>query len=125
MILDTNAISALADGSPEFELALRDVGAIELPVIALGEFRFGILRSRHRQRYDTWLAALVGASRVLLVDELTAATYSGIRESLRRRGRPIPSNDTWIAALALQHDLPIASRDAHFDEVEGVRRVQW
>jgi predicted nucleic acid-binding protein len=125
VLLDTNAVSALADGVPEFEAAARAVHRFSIPVIVLGEFWFGIRRSRHRARYQSWLAQLIEASIVLDVDEGTAAKYAALREALRRRGRPIPSNDAWIAALALQHDLAVLSRDAHFDEVEGVRRVAW
>ena len=51
--------------------------------------------------------------------------YAGLRVALRRSGRPIPANDAWIAALALQHRLPILSRDEHFDVVAGVERTAW
>jgi tRNA(fMet)-specific endonuclease VapC len=96
-----------------------------IPVIVLGEFRFGIARSRHRSRYQEWLGRLVHVSRILDVDQATADRYANLREILRARGRPIPSNDTWIAALALQHELPIVSRDVHFDEVDGLHRVRF
>ena len=125
MILDTNALSALADGSAALEAAAQGVETFAVPVIVLGEFRFGVLRSRHRGRYESWLARLLDASRTLVVDAETAIRYAAVRDALREKGRPIPSNDTWIAALALQHGLPVLSRDAHFDEVQGVRRVAW
>ncbi|MXZ01781.1 type II toxin-antitoxin system VapC family toxin [Candidatus Poribacteria bacterium] len=48
-----------------------------------------------------------------------------IKERLRRRGRPIPNNDIWIAAIALQHDLVLVTRDAHFDEVESLQTERW
>ncbi len=125
MILDTNALSALADGTAGFEHAAAAVDRFSIPVIALGEFWFGVARSRHRARYEAWLAQLVDVSRLLAVDEVTSRRYAEIREHLRARGRPIPSNDTWIAALALQHRLPVLTRDAHFDEVPGLERVSW
>lgn len=125
MILDTNAVSALADGLAAFEAAARGVRRFSIPVVVLGEFQFGIRRSRHRERYAEWLEDLVDASVVLDIDRVTASRYATIREALRRRGRPIPSNDVWIAALALQHELPVLSRDAHFDEVVGVQRIAW
>lgn len=125
MILDTNALSALADGSQRLEAAIARIDTLSIPVIVLGEFRFGIARSRYRSRYQDWLARVVEVSRILNVDETTANRYANLREVLRARGRPIPSNDAWIAALALQHELPVVSRDAHFDEVGGVRRVAW
>ncbi|MBK8999101.1 MAG: PIN domain-containing protein [Myxococcales bacterium] len=125
MILDTNAVSALADGNAGLEAAAHDVIRFSIPVIVLGEFSFGIRRSRRRVRYEDWLDRLMEASIVLDVDAGTAERYAALREILRRRGRPIPSNDAWIAALALQHELPVLSRDSHFDEVDGVRRVGW
>jgi predicted nucleic acid-binding protein len=55
----------------------------------------------------------------------TAAVYAELRSALRRAGRPIPANDAWIAALALQHRLPVLSRDEHFDAVAGLVRQSW
>ncbi len=125
MILDTNALSALADGSKTFEAAAAGVEVFSIPVITLGEFQFGAARSRHRARYAEWLRGLIAVSRVLRVDEHTAARYAAVREQLRVAGTPIPSNDAWIAALGLQHQLPVLSRDGHFDHVAGLRRVTW
>jgi predicted nucleic acid-binding protein len=48
--------------------------------------------------------------------------YASLRGELKRRGRPIPANDAWISALALQHRVPVLSRDEHFDEVPGLER---
>lgn len=125
MIFDTSAISALADGSAELARVARGVEPLCLPVIAIGEFRFGALRSRHRARYEAWLDRLIEVSRILAIEVETAQHYAEIREKLRQRGRPIPSNDTWIAALAIQHALPLLSRDRHFDEVKGLSRIAW
>jgi predicted nucleic acid-binding protein len=62
---------------------------------------------------------------ILSVTEPTTLTYARVRASLKKLGRPIPANDTWIAALALQHRLPVMSRDEHFDAVPGLRREAW
>ena len=125
MILDTNAVSALADGNPDLLQAAAGVARFSLPVVVLGEFHFGIARSRNRARYARWLDKLIGVSEVLLVDEETALHYAAVRDRLREKGRPIPSNDTWIAALALQHGLAVLTRDDHFDHVDGLRRRAW
>lgn len=125
MILDTNALSALADGAEALVAAATEADVLALPVVVLGEFEFGIATSRYRARYAAWLERLVAVSRVLSVDRATASEYARIRAALRAKGRPIPANDTWIAALALQHALPILGRNTHFDEVPGVRRVGW
>jgi tRNA(fMet)-specific endonuclease VapC len=125
VILDTNGLSAWAEGDEALKPVLQQVEEISLPVIVLGEYRYGIRQSRHRNRYERWLAALVADCRVLSVDLTTAQEYAEVRYELKRNGRPIPGNDIWIAALARQHALPLLSRDRHFDLVEGVNRVDW
>lgn len=94
-------------------------------MIVLGEFRYGIARSRHRAAYEAWLASQLAHFDVLDVTEETTLAYAAVRVSLRQQGTPIPANDAWIAALALQHGLPVLSRDAHFDAVPGMSRRSW
>ena len=125
MILDTNGLSALADGDPALEPILRQAAGIALPVIVLGEYGYGIRQSRNRVRYERWLAEAVASYQVLAVDEVTARHYAEVREDLKRLARPIPANDLWIAALARQHRLPILSRDWHFDLIPGLKRIGW
>ena len=125
MILDTNGLSALADGDVTLEPILRQADSISLPVIVLGEYRYGIRQSRHRARYEQWLADAVADYNVLDVDQGTAGYYAEVREELKRKARPIPANDLWIVALARQHHLPVLSRDWHFDFVPGLTRLGW
>jgi tRNA(fMet)-specific endonuclease VapC len=125
MILDTNGLSAVADGEPALEPILREATQIAVPVIVLGEYRYGVRQSRDRQRYEQWLAESLPKFRILDVDEQTAVSYAAVRGELKRAGTPIPSNDVWIAALCRQHSLPLLSRDRHFDAVPGIRRLAW
>ncbi len=125
MIIDTNALSAFIDGNPAVGGILRRGARAAIPVVALGEFRYGIAASRHRAAYDGWLHRHLGDFEVLDVTEETAALYARVRVGLKRAGQPIPANDAWIAALALQHELAVLSRDEHFDVVRGLRRVGW
>jgi predicted nucleic acid-binding protein len=125
VILDTNALSAFVDGDAGVGEVLRRQSRAAIPVIALGEFRYGIAGSRHRAAYETWLASHLAQFDVLAVTEETTVTYAALRVTLKRLGRPIPANDAWIAALALQHRLPILSRDEHFDVVPGLERKAW
>jgi predicted nucleic acid-binding protein len=122
VILDTNALSAFVDGDARVGAALRAEPRAAIPTIVLGEFRYGIAESRHRAAYEEWLEAHAAQFEILGVTETTAAAYARLRVALRRLGRPIPANDAWIAALALEHRLPILSRDEHFDAVAGVER---
>jgi predicted nucleic acid-binding protein len=125
MILDTNALSAFIDGEPALADRLAAEPHLAIPVIVLGEFRYGISGSRHRRAYERWLDEHVPEFEVLAVTEATTIAYASLRASLRNIGRPIPANDAWIAALALQHRRPILSRDEHFDAVAELRREIW
>lgn len=126
MILDTNAISAFADGNAA---VLRHVQnppmAIHLPVVVLGEYRYGVKLSRHRAAREKWLDDLEASCSVLDVTSETSRIYAEIRHELRLAGQPIPENDIWIAALARQHRLPLLSNDGHFDQVSGIQRFGW
>ena len=125
MILDTNGLSAMADGDPRLESILGQANELAIPVIVLGEYRYGIAQSRNRLRYEKWLMGLAANCRILPIDEETAGEYATVRGELKREGRPIPANDVWIAALARQHSMPVISRDEHFDFVPKVKRLTW
>lgn len=125
MILDTNALSAAADDDPTVLAIVARVPELALPVIVLGEYRYGIAQSRNRSDYENWLQRLLPDCTVLEVTEETSRHYAAINLELRRLGKPIPTNDLWIAALGQQHSLPILSRDQHFDSVPGNRRIAW
>ena len=125
MILDTNGLSALAEGEPALESVLRKAAQVALPVIVLGEYRYGIAHSRYRKHYEQWLSQFLSTFRILDVDERTSVFYSRVRSELKKAGTPIPSNDVWIAALCRQHSLPLVSRDRHFDFVAGITRLEW
>ncbi len=125
MILDTNALSAIAEGEPGAARKFGRAREVAIPVIVLGEYRFGISQSRHKREYERWLQEMVAVSRVLEVNEETAIWYAGLRAQLKEAGTPIPSNDAWIAALCRQHALPLLSRDQHFDLIKGLHRLDW
>jgi len=74
---------------------------------------------------DAALLPLLAESRILELDAETARRYAKVRDELRRQGTPIPENDVWIAALARQHELPVVTRDEHFDQVPGLGRRAW
>jgi predicted nucleic acid-binding protein len=125
VILDTNALSAFADGEARVGEVLRRQTRAAIPVIVLGEFRYGIAQSKHQSTYEAWLEAQLAHFDILAVTDETAVRYAELRIALKRLGRPIPANDAWIAALAIQHRLPILSRDQHFDIVPGLERRGW
>jgi tRNA(fMet)-specific endonuclease VapC len=125
MLVDTNALSAAADDDPAVVSILARADQMTIPVIVLGEYRYGIAQSRNRARYENWLAGLLQDCFVLDINEPTTHHYAEITLELKRKGKPIPTNDLWIAALCRQHSLPLLSRDRHFDAVPGIKRIGW
>jgi predicted nucleic acid-binding protein len=125
LILDTNAVSALLAGEPSLEELLAGTSRHHLPTVVVGEYRYGLERSRLRDRLEELLTLLISDSVVLPIDLATAVQYASLRDELRRQGTPLPENDVWIAALARQHGLPVVSRDEHFDHVPRLVRRTW
>ncbi len=125
MILDTNALSAWAEGVSAVLAPLRSARRLILPSIVLGEYYFGIRQSRHRRRYEAWLASYLPTIEIAVVTAATAGRYADVRLELKEAGNPIPQNDAWIAALARQHSLPVLSNDRHFDAVPGLERIPF
>ena len=124
-LLDTNVVIALLGREQAVVEHVRRVDAAYLPAPVLGELYFGARKSAHAEENLERLRALAAASAVLSCDAETAARYGELKASLRAKGTPIPENDLWIAALATQHGLTVASRDEHFDVVPGLVRVTW
>jgi tRNA(fMet)-specific endonuclease VapC len=125
VILDTNALSAFFDGDPQLLEALARAQILYLPVIVLGEYRFGLRGSKLRKEVEPKLIEFAKACTVLPVLESTAQVYASIRHELKVAGTPIPENDIWISALALEYGQSVVSRDAHFDQVRQVARIDW
>lgn len=125
MLLDTDAMSAWAKGDDALLRALRPDRAWFLPSIALGEYRYGLLKSNRRAELEAWLDSIEVSCTVLAADAETARQYASLRLSADDSDGEIPYHDLWIGALALQHGFEVVSRDGHFDKMPGVRRVSW
>ncbi len=125
MILDTNALSGFLDGDPGAIAMVRESRAVAIPVIVVGEFAFGIAKSRHRDVYQRSLHRMLDRCIVLDAGIETARHYAAIRLELKKAGTPIPANDVWIAALSRQHAMPVMTRDTHFESVAGLIRRSW
>jgi tRNA(fMet)-specific endonuclease VapC len=125
LILDTNALSAAADGEAAALELLGRAERLAVPVIVLGEYRLGIAQSRHRETYEGWVREWISAVDVFDINEKTTRHYAAIGLELKKAGKPIPTNDLWIAALCRQYSRPLLSRDRHFDAVAGIKRISW
>ena len=122
VLLDTNAYVAFKRGLPDAVDVLAHTPRIGINSIVLGEllsgFAVGTREAENRQELQQFLTS----ERVhqLVVDTETAAQYAAVYRELRRRGSPIPTNDMWIAASALQHGFAVFSDDRHFHAVPGL-----
>ena len=125
MIVDTNALSAILDGDSAIAPVFERADVLAIPVITLGEYRFGISQSKRRAEHENSLQRNLPLYQILSITEETSEHYAQLRLALKRAGTPIPSNDLWIAALCRQHGFPVLSKDRHFDRVKGLRRVEW
>jgi predicted nucleic acid-binding protein len=123
--LDTNALSDFAAGSDALGEVLMPFRSLALPVTVLGEYRYGLLGSKKKARLEQWLDDLLNDVRVLEVSARTSSVYALVRQQLRTAGTPIPENDVWIAAIAIEQGLPLATRDKHFNLVKGLELVGW
>jgi tRNA(fMet)-specific endonuclease VapC len=124
-LLDTNAVIALQKNEAAMITLLAAAEEVFVPSIVIGELYFGAYKSArsedNRKAVETFTAGRV----VLIPDADTADMYGQIKYALRIKGRPIPENDIWIAALAMQHDLVLLTKDQHFAEVDNLSVTQW
>lgn len=116
LALDTNAYRQAAESVGRSAEFLRRAEEIHLPFVALAELRAGFAAGTLGRKNEAKLTEFLGSPRVrvLLADEQTTHHYALLFAQLRRQGTPIPTNDLWIAALAVQHDLPLLTADRHF-----------
>jgi tRNA(fMet)-specific endonuclease VapC len=110
---------------PGVRTQLDTVEQVFVPSIAIGELFYGAYKSRQAEENVETIRRFTQANTILAADSQTAEVYGQIKSQLRERGRPIPENDIWIAAIALQHALELAARDIHFAEVEGLSVLAW
>lgn len=119
-LLDTNIIIALFADEATVKNNLAQANEVFIPSFVIGELCYGVRKSGRVSANLARIDELVAGSTILGCDAETARQYGEVKNPLRLKGRPLPENDIWIAALALQHDLTLVTRDAHFQEVENL-----
>lgn len=124
-LLDTNVVVALFGGDPGVGSKVGAAAEIFLPVVALGELFFGAANSGRPEANTARSDDFSAACTLVRVDAGTARVYGRVKRELRRKGKPIPENDLWIAASALQHSLMLVTRDRHFGNVDGLATEAW
>jgi len=123
--LDTNRITDLLRGDLEPAEQLSTAEEVWIPLFALGEIKAGFQGGTQQRRNESLLNRLLAKPTVdvLLPGRETAEQYARIFVQLRRAGTPVPDNDLWIAALVLEHDLVLITRDRHFERIPQVIRA--
>ena len=123
--LDTNRYVDLCRGVPETVELLEEAEAGIIPFVVLGELRAGFAHGRRQAENEQVLRRflLKEGVRALFPDDQTTHNYSSVFRQLRKQGTPIPTNDMWLAALVLQHNLALHARDKHFDHLPQLVRV--
>ncbi len=124
LLLDTNRYRDFCEGDAAAADIIQRARVIYLPFVVLAELRSGFLCGTLARRNEKTLTIFLNSERVrvLLADEETTHHFARIFAQLRLQGTPIPVNDIWIAALAVQHDLLLFTRDGHFDCLPQVAR---
>ena len=124
-LLDTNAIVALLNNEASIETILTPPNTGFIPIIAVGELLFGAEKSARVEANVKRTMSFIDQRTVLGCDIETANWYGKVAQRLRAKGRPIPQNDMWIAAIALRYDLTLMTKDEHFSVVEGLKMRGW
>lgn len=122
ILIDTNAYAEFRRGGQEAVEIIRHVPLIGVSIVVMGELLSGFAVGSKEQSNIMELNLFFNSERVRLfsADDCTAKFYAKIYCNLRRKGHPVPTNDMWIAATALQHNLAIFSYDKHFKYIDGI-----
>lgn len=125
LVLDTNRYVDFCRGEVQVLERVREAERIYLPFVTLAELRAGFLCGTKPRQNERVLTRFLNSPRVrvLYADDQTTHHYGRLFHQLREQATPIPTNDIWIAALALQHDLPLYARDHHFDHIPQLDRL--
>lgn len=110
---------------PAIKDKLAKENEVFIPCIALGELFFGAHKSGREQGNLSRINDFAANSIVLVCDQEAARRYGEIKNGLRTKGRPIPENDIWIAAIAFQYELTLVTRDTHYGEIENLTSASW
>ena len=124
-LLDTNIVIALFAGEQSVLDHLKNANEVYIPSVVIGELYYGVHKSSQVNKNLKRIEAFIASNIILACDAVTAFHYGKVKDQLRQKGKPIPENDIWIAALALQFDSVLVSRDEHFSTVQDLTVEVW
>ncbi len=123
--LDTNIIIEVFSGNTVVADKINEIGNFHISSIVLGELYVGINRVSNKPKHLKKLENFLNLCTVIEIDQITSKHYGEITAALFKKGKPIPSNDIWIAATVKQHGSTLVTRDKHFDEIEDIVIEKW
>jgi len=123
--IDSNRYSDLCRGIPEVVEVVENALEIHVPLIVVAEQRAGFAHGAARAKHERVLTKFLNNPGVfvLVPDEQTTFFYADLYAYLRKKGKPVPTNDLWIAALVVQHSLTLFDRDSDFDALPQLARL--
>jgi tRNA(fMet)-specific endonuclease VapC len=124
-LLDTNIIIEVFRGSKDHAEKISKLRGFYISSIVLGELYVGVNRVNNKEKYLKSLNEFLRGTTVIPIDYETSKLYGKIVASLYKKGKPIPTNDIWIAAVAVQHKLKLITNDKHFNEVQGLKLMSF
>ena len=124
-LLDTNIVIALFAGEQPVLDNLKGASEVFIPSIVIGELYYGAKKSGQTKKNIQRIEAFIASNVILPCDVVTGFHYGTIKDLLRKKGKPIPENDIWIAAVALQFEYTLVSRDEHFSVIQGLTVECW
>lgn len=123
-LLDTSIIIHAFKSTNNVSERLDAIAEIYVPLTAIGELYYGAFKSSNTTKHITRLQSFLANCKILLPDIQTAEIYGNIKTALMNKGKPIPENDIWIAAISFQYNLPLFTSDEHFKAIESIRLFQ-
>jgi tRNA(fMet)-specific endonuclease VapC len=122
--LDTNVAVDVSNGKPQVIDLIRQNEFICLPVTVCGELLFGAKNSGNRVNNESKYRTFIESCILLDTNALIAEEYAEIRLALKQKGKPVPENDIWIAAICIVNDITLLSHDKHFENIEGLQLIK-
>ncbi|MCZ7402075.1 MAG: type II toxin-antitoxin system VapC family toxin [Candidatus Methanoperedens sp.] len=124
-ILDTNIVIAIFSGETSIKEHLLKADEVFISSTVLGELYFGAFKSKRSKTNLKRISDFAESNSILICDKDTAYQYGIVKNKLLVKGKPIPENDIWIAAVAMQNNLILVTRDGHFDEIDDLKYENW
>lgn len=125
ILLDSNIVIEVLEGNKEIADKINKLKEFYIPSIVVGELYVGVNRVTNKAKHLKMLQSFLKLCTVLDADSETAMYYGEMMAALYKKGKPVPTNDVWIAAIAKQYELTVITKDKHFKEIEGISIKHW